>query len=300
VSDPAGDHGGHGDQAWRAELDAWHAARVARLRSARGWLSLVGKVFLAEGRSALDLPGGVHAGIVEVAGRQARFVAAPGVEARIEVVDPASPGDARLRRIVEGEPVTDRVLRSDAHGAPDRLVVAGFTVELMERGDALALRVRDTRELPRPFAGIDLFPRDRAWRLDARFVPHDGPASVTMTFEGATDGDTIEEMMSSPGVLVLEAGGTRFELDALVESGARKLYVPFRDATSGVESYPAGRFLYAPMPDAAGRVVVDFNAAMLPGCAFSAFATCPIPPPRNRLRIAVRAGEKAYLAEPIG
>jgi uncharacterized protein (DUF1684 family) len=244
---------------YEEEIEALHAARVSRLRSARGWLSLVDKIFLSQGKNDLVLPDGTKAGIVEVEGNRVRF--------------------------------GDRVLKSDANGRADTLEIGGFVIELMERGDSLALRVRDVRELPRPFAGIERFPIDPKWRIDARLVPH--ATRITMSFEGAGEG-TIEDTMTSPGIVGFDVDGVHVEMDALVESGGSRLYVPFRDATSGDESYGPGRFLYAPMPDAENRVVLDFNTAMLPGCAFSEHATCPIPPPRNRLKIPVRAGERTY------
>jgi uncharacterized protein (DUF1684 family) len=278
---------------WAREIEALHAARVARLRSERGWLSLVGKIFLSRGSVTLGsapscearLPAGAppHVGTITVDDAGVHFASAPEADVRI----------------VGGERVSERLLRSDAHGTPDTLLASGFLLQLMERGDSLALRVRDVRELPRPFAGIERFPLDRAWRLEARLVPHPAPVRIAIEYEGATDG-VVEESMSAPGVLVFHAAGGKVEMDALLETGASRLYIPFRDATNGDESYGAGRFVYAPLPDADGRVIVDFNAAMLPGCAFTVFATCPIPPPRNRLRLAVRAGEKHYAADPVG
>jgi uncharacterized protein (DUF1684 family) len=261
---------------WEKDVEALHAARVARLRSERGWLSLVGKIFLSKGEHALDLPDGTRAGTLEIEASRVRFRAASGVDARID-----------------GEKIEDRVLRSDANGRADALTIGGFVLELMERGDTLALRVRDVRELPRPFAGIDRFPLDPRYRVEARLVPH--ATRVTMLFEGAGEG-TIEDSMSSPGILAFDLDGARVEMDALVESGGSRLYIPFRDSTSGNETYGPGRFVYAKMAES---VVLDFNTAMLPGCAFTNYATCPIPPPRNRLRVAIRAGEKSYRADPV-
>ena len=90
-------------------------------------------------------------------------------------------------------------------------------------------------------------------------------------------------------------------IEAVYEDGSRKrLFLLFRDATSGTESYGLGRFVYAPLPDERGRLTIDFNLAMLPGCAFTVFATCPIPPKENRLAIPVRAGEREYLGPAVG
>jgi uncharacterized protein (DUF1684 family) len=271
----------------RAAVEAAHAARVARLRSATGWLSLVGKALLAQGTTTIGsapdagarLPAGAppRVGAVHVEGNVVTFEAAPGVEVTCE-----------------GERVTTRVLRSDRDGRADALVAGGFVLELMERGDALALRIRDTRELPRPFAGIERWPVDFGWRVRAKLVPYAEPRRIELDFEGAIG--AVADAFFAPGVLVFEHGGRDLRLEPVYEDASRRrLFILFRDATSGVESYDLGRFLYAPLPDDNGTVWLDFNLAMLPGCAFTAFATCPIPPRENHLAIPVRAGERAYL-----
>jgi uncharacterized protein (DUF1684 family) len=94
--------------------------------------------------------------------------------------------------------------------------------------------------------------------------------------------------------VVFDAAGMTLRLDALREKGQDKLFIIFADRTSGKETYGAGRYLYAPLPDKDGRVVLDFNRAENPACAFTTFATCPLPPAQNRLAIRVEAGEKRY------
>lgn len=254
------------------DYEARHRARVERLRSARGWLSLTDKIVLHPGPNRID-----GLGTITLAGRVVHLDAEPGVRAN-------------------GEPVTTKDLRTDASKDHDRLEHDGRLYEIMERGDAFAVRVRDLRELPRPFAGIDRYPVDPTWRKTARLVPHATPTRIPIDFEGPGD---VHEEMESAGVLAFEHEGTTLELEALTESATR-LFVVFRDATSGGETYATGRFLYASLPDASGEVVLDFNDAMLPGCAFTIHATCPIPPAKDRLPIAIRAGEKSYLGEPVG
>jgi uncharacterized protein len=268
-----------------------NAARETRLRSAKGWLSLVGKAFLGQGDttigSAADagarLPEGAPAfvGTLHIEGKVVQFDAAPGILVTCN--------DERVGR---------RVLRSDREGKADALDVDGFVLEIMERGDTLALRIRDTRELPRPFAGIDRFPTDPRWKIEAKFVAHPEPRTVDLEFEGATG--AVADSFVSPGIVVFEHEGSEHHLETVYEdSSRRRLFILFRDATSGKESYGLGRFLYAPLPDAGSRVVIDFNTAILPGCAFTTFATCPIPPRENRLTIAVRAGEREYRGEAL-
>jgi uncharacterized protein (DUF1684 family) len=276
-----------------AAVEAMRAARIERLRSATGWLSLVGKAFLGEGVTTVGgapdagarLPEGAppRVGEVRVRGKTVVFTPEPGVAIRCN-----------------GEPLTGpRVLRSDHEGRADALDVGGILLELMERGDALALRIRDTRVLPRPFGGIAMFPVEPSWALRARLVPHPAPLEVDLDYEGATG--AVADRFVSPGDVVFEHDGAEHRLQAIYEDASqRRLFLLFRDATSGRESYGLGRFVYAPLPDASGELVLDFNLAILPGCAFTVYATCPLPQRANTLGLAVRAGEREYLGAPVG
>jgi uncharacterized protein len=275
---------------YERSIEAHWEARDARLRASDGWLSLVGKTFLTPGvltvgsseTCAVRLPEGAPAtvGTLTVAAGQVRLEVDEGVEATCE-----------------GAPFKAGVLRSDARGKPDRIRVAMFALELMERGDSLALRVRHAGD-QLPFAGIDRYPIDPTWKTTARFEPAAEGAAITIAYQGATDGDVISESPAA-GVLIFDVGGSEARLSALAERDGR-LYVLFRDATAGSDTYPTGRFVYAPPPGPDGLVELDFNKAMIPPCAFTLFATCPIPPPENRLPFAIRAGEKQYRGAPVG
>jgi uncharacterized protein (DUF1684 family) len=96
----------------------------------------------------------------------------------------------------------------------------------------------------------------------------------------------------SPGSLVFEVKGKQYRLDA-VESG-KELFILFADKTNHRHTYQSGRFLYAAVPDSSGNTILDFNKAINPPCAFTEFATCPLPPEQNKLPIAITAGEKRY------
>lgn len=254
---------------YEEEIEAHHRRRVERLRSGTGWLSLVDKVFLSPGTTELKLPDGSIEGPLVVEGT------------RVEL--------------------GGRVLKSDKDGPADKININGFVVELMERGHSLALRVRDHRALPRPFAGIARFPVDATWSKDARLERWPEPRTITLDFEGATAGGGVTDEFVSPGRLVFEHDGEEHALEAVWEGhDETRLMVLFRDATSGKESYPLGRFVYANAPDENDRVVLDFNLAMLPGCAFSVHATCPIPAKGNVLAIDVRAGERFYEGPAVG
>lgn len=257
---------------YEEEIAEAHEKRINRLRSGTGWLSLVDKIFLSDKTTELKLPDGSIEGPLVV--------------------------DVDKKRVELG----GRLLKSDKEGRADAINVNGFVVELMERGDTLAFRIRDHRELPRPFAGISLFPVDPAWRKEARLERYETPRQVLLDFEGATVTGGVTDVFQSPGVVVFEHEGAEHRLEAVWEGADEtRLMVLFRDATSGKESYPLGRLVYANAPETTDApIVIDFNLAMLPGCAFSVYATCPIASKQNRLSIGVPAGERFYEGKAVG
>jgi uncharacterized protein (DUF1684 family) len=123
----------------------------------------------------------------------------------------------------------------------------------------------------------------------ARFEPYNPKKSIPIP---NILGNVTQE--PSPGAVVFSIGGQEYRLDAVEEEGEEDLFLIFGDRTNGTATYGAGRFLYAPRPGPDGKTVVDFNKAYNPPCAFTAYATCPLPPPQNRLSVAVTAGEKRY------
>src|SRR5690606_24859259 len=154
-----------------------------------------------------------------------------------------------------------------------------------------ALRVRHLDAPTRAaFAGLEYWPAQQDWTVTGRFIAYPPGKVVEMaSIVGGVDS------MPSPGAIEFQREGQTYRLEA-VDDGGGELFLVFADRTNGQGSYGAGRFLYAPMPDADGRVVLDFNRAFSPPCAFTGFATCPLPPPENRLDLAVTAGEKNCVA----
>jgi len=123
--------------------------------------------------------------------------------------------------------------------------------------------------------------------VSARFVRWPAPRTIPIPNVLGQVND-----LPSPGYVEFTVGGRPLRLEPVLEEpGAEELFFIFRDRTAGKETYPAGRFLYAPMPRD-GAVVLDFNKAYSPPCAFTAYATCPLPPPQNRLAVRIEAGEK--------
>lgn len=264
-----------GEQAWRAQ-------RRAELTRPDGWTSLVGLHWLEPGthRVGRDADNGIrlqmgpaHLGVFTVAKGRVSFVADVPVT-------------------LDGRPARGGVLRSDA--SPAGPSVIGFDdgqgqALVIARGDRLALRVRHAQAPTRlGFAGIAYWPGGPQWRVPARFIAHDPVRTLPVV---DITGNT--QSIRNPGEVEFRIDGTPYRLQAL-DQGEGSLFLVFADRTSGHGSYPAGRFLDAPLPDAKGRLVIDFNRAYNPPCAFTPFATCPLPPPENRLDVAIRAGEKAY------
>lgn len=274
--------------AHRREVEAWQRARDARLRSDTGWLTLVALHWLHPGNNTfgtaadneLVLPVGsgapAHAGTFRLDGGRIAVEATPGAALTLG-----------------GQPISARALRTDAGGAqPDVLAVGSLTLQIIERQGRLAVRVKDKNsEVLRTFTGLAYYPIDPRYRVVARYTPH--PAPRTIRVPNVLGGS---EELPTPGTATFELGGKTHHLDPVIEEpGDRQLFFIFRDQTAGKTTYGAGRFLYAEPPaDLArpGTMVLDFNKAYSPPCAFTPYATCPLPPPQNRLPIPVEAGER--------
>ena len=156
------------------------------------------------------------------------------------------------------------------------------------------IRLRDS-ENPRiaGFTGIERFPVSEKWRIEAQFKPYDSVKIISVP----TVLGTIDQSPCT-GALVFEIDGREYSLDPITDEGSPGFFIIFGDATNGKETYGAGRFLGAEAAGPGGKVILDFNKAYNPPCAFSPFATCPLPPKQNVLPVAVTAGEKAYAGGP--
>ena len=136
------------------------------------------------------------------------------------------------------------------------------------------------------FPGIVYFPIDPAFRFRARFSPHAPGSKIDIVNILG-----MVEPMDNPGTLSFDKDGKSFTVET-VDEGDHRLFLVYADRTSGHESYAAARFVYAAYPGPDGTTTLDFNTAYNPPCAFTPYATCPLPPPSNRLDMAVRAGER--------
>lgn len=270
----------------RRKYEEWKAKRADRLRSPNGWLTLVGLFWLQPGENAF---GSAASNPIVLPAEKTPPVAGSLVLQKDGRVRLEPRKDSGLT--VEGRPAAEPVvLKSDAEGEPTTLRIGSVAFYVIKRGDKLGVRVKDGEsEALKNFRGLDYFPFDPKWQIVAHLEPYDPPKKIeVLNVLGQV------EDMPSPGALVFTAGGQRQRLEPVLEKGSTDLFVIFADATSGKETYGAGRFLYASPADAGGNVVLDFNQAYNPPCAFTRFATCPLPPPQNRLRVRVEAGEKKF------
>ena len=276
------------ERAEQARVEAWRAQRAASLTSESGWLTLTGLFWLREGRNsfgrdpdnalALDNPAlAAHAGTFIVSGSSVRFEA-----------DPA----AHITQA--GAPVGALNLSPDTQGEPTPLESGSLRFFLIERAGHLGVRVRDLNNPHRlQFHGLDYFPVDAGWALQARFEPYTPARHLKIINILGMEDEAV-----SPGAVVFEKEGREWRLDTVLESpGDQELFIMFADATSGHETYGGGRFLYMPLPQA-GVAHLDFNEAYNPPCALNDFATCPLPPPQNRLTLRITAGELKYAEGP--
>jgi uncharacterized protein (DUF1684 family) len=179
------------------------------------------------------------------------------------------------------------VLRPDTPGPPDVLALGRVRLFVVERSGRIGVRVRDLDSAARrAFRGVRWYPVREDYRVVGRMEPHATPRKLRI----ANVLGLVDEMESA-GVVVFRLGGQELRLEPVYETPERsELFFIFRDRTSGHGTYPAGRFVYAELPRD-GQVVLDFNKAYTPPCAFTRFATCPLPPRQNHLPVPIEAGE---------
>jgi len=271
-----------------AQVADWRAARDRRLRSPDGWLALVGLHWLTPGENRF----GAHpANQVVLHGAQ--------VPPRAGSLWLAADGTVRLAphsgtEVTHGgELATDMPLADDSDGEPTILELGTLRFHVIRRGERMGLRVRDAASPAlESFGGLDHFPTDPGWRVTARLEP--APPGATVEIVDVTGSVSRDP---TPGAVAFERDGETWRLTALPgEDG--NLWLIFADATNGTDTYGGGRFLYSEVPAADGRVIVDFNLAYNPPCVFSPYATCPLPPPQNRLTLSIEAGERDFRPMP--
>lgn len=270
------------DVDYRASIEKWRQEREAALKADDGFLTVAGLFFLKEGQNTFGadpkndivLPSGpAEAGVFEHRTGQTTVKLAPDAPATIN-----------------GQPIREMALKADsAEGGPDRVVMGDLMLFVHASGRRQAIRLRDKNSrIRREFTGCRWFPIDAAYRVEGRLMHYNAQKRVELP---NILGD-LEEF-TSPGLVAFTLHGREIKMEPVLSSRGRYWFI-FRDQTSGKETYGAARFVYADAPGADGKVVIDFNRAYNPPCAFNPHTTCPLPSPQNRLPVPIRAGELDY------
>jgi uncharacterized protein (DUF1684 family) len=264
------------------DINEWHNKRIANLKKENGWLNLVGLYWLKEGEQKFGSDQSND--IVFPAGKADKFLGSLILKDSVitTVVNP------EITILHNSNPIDTIEMKADITGETTVLEHGSLRWFIIKRGSRYGIRLRDLEaELLSDFEGIERFPVNEDWKIKAVFEKYDPPKKILIpTILG-----TIEESYS-PGKLIFTIGSEEYSLEPT--SSGSKLFIVYADLTSGEETYGAGRFLYVDGPDSNNTVILDFNKSYNPPCAFTKYATCPLPPDENKLKVRITAGEKNY------
>src|SRR5919197_1965470 len=275
---------GHVNAVYQREVEKFRAAEIKDLKS--NWLVLAGLFWPKPGSNSFGtaadnpivLPAGTapaKAGVFELNGDEVTLRMEPGVAATID-----------------NQPVTTAKLQPDTSGKATVVALGRLRMHVIKRGQRVGIRLKDLQNPAlRNFTALQFYPIDPAYRITATWVPSDGKRKVDVP---NVLGDLTPTIV--PGEARFTLNGERLKLTALSGDPAKGLFFVFSDATGKTDTYPAGRFLETDAVED-GTVVLDFNKAYNPPCAFTPYATCPLAPKENRLGIAIPAGEKFERSE---
>jgi len=266
---------------YKAEIEKWRQERAANLQKDDGWLTVAGLFWLKSGENRVGTAANneivlppqsapTRVGSFLFRGGKTIFTAEGGVE--------VTSG---------GKPVRTLEMKPDVPGPEDIIKIGALSMFVIKRGDRYGIRLRDTNSsFRKQFSGLHWFDVDEDWRIRAKWVPYNPEKKIAvLNIVGIT------EQASCPGYASFRIAGKEYRLEPTAEDD--QLFFVFRDLTAGKETYPSGRFLYAGAPRD-GHVTLDFNQAYNPPCAFTLYATCPLPSRQNRLPVRIPAGELAY------
>jgi uncharacterized protein len=269
---------------YSASILAWQQAREQRLMDPHGWLATAGLFWLEPGENRMGSAITNSIRLLPGSGPDfaAIFTRQTGLHGD-EVILTAAP-DVQI--CVAGVPVSNRALEI-VEGSSELITLNDLHIYVIERGSRLGVRIFDpANPALKTFKGLQWFPVDAGFCVSARFVPYDEPRTIPIL---DILGDTNE--MPSPGLVSLDLCGRSFAMEPIQREDGGFWFI-FRDLTAGRLTYSAGRYLNTE-PPSDGFVTIDFNKAYSPPCAFTPFATCPLPPLANRLPVEILAGEKS-------
>ena len=264
------------------EIEKWRSDEERDLKKDNGWLTVAGLFWLKDGINTVGSGPKFDVRLTDNF-KQGRFgeINFHNGSATLKV-------ESGVKAQSDGKNISTIDLVSDEKGKPTQIQTGSQTFYLIKREERFGIRLKDNNsEARRMFKGLKWFPVDESYKVVALFDAFTAPTEVKIP--NILGGNF---KMKSPGILKFTLKGKEYSLQPLDE-GENKLFIIFRDASNLNETYSAGRFLYADMP-VNGQVVLDFNQAVNPPCAFTPFATCPLPPPQNDLPIEIKAGAKRY------
>jgi hypothetical protein len=254
--------------------------QTERLRDReRSWLALAGLFPLSDGINTIGSDPSNRIILANVA-RNAGTLNVSHLGIRIY----AGQGSGMM---IDGKPITQAELKVDRSGDPTYVEIGSLIFVVIERGERPYLRVWDKNHPARKnFHGLNFYPIDPAYCITAKFVQYENAKPIEIE-----DIIGTRSMIDHLGYAEFEWQGQTCRLEAIGDDEG--LFFNFKDLTNGETTYPSGRFLDAPAPKD-GQVILDFNLATNPPCAYTDYATCPLPPPQNKLNVRIEAGEKKY------
>ena len=274
-------------QEHKKSVEEWHQKRIDNLKEEDGWLNLEGLFWLHQGVNTFgsDARSDCYYNNPNFPTYLGDFILKGDSVVWVNQIEKG----ALVNKTAYSKGKTVTVFKWD--GTNEQAAVFNynrFKWVVIKREDKIGIRFRnlDATTLT-GFKGIERFPVDAKWKIKAVLEkPQENFLMITNVL-----GQTVSS--KNAGKLLFEINGTKYTLDVIDESGPN-LFIVFADQTSGKSTYGAGRFIDIPKPDSDGNTVIDFNKAYNPPCAFTAFATCPLPPEQNRLSVKIEAGEKNY------
>jgi uncharacterized protein (DUF1684 family) len=268
--------------AYKSEIEQWHQERIESLKSSTGWLNLAGLFWLKEGVTTF---GGDESNDLvfpkdKISPKAGVFLLHNGIVTQTSLQE--------VEILSNEKPMKSGVVFHPDSTRQPKLSYGSLQWFIIKRDDQYGVRLRDFKSTTvEEFQGIERYEVNPEYRVEATLEVPTALRQIDIT---NVLGQTTAQ--DSPGTLVFTLHDKEYRLDALEEG--EELFIIFGDLTNEKETYPSGRYVYTRKPGEDRKVILDFNKAYNPPCAFTPFATCPLPPSQNILPIAITAGEKNY------
>jgi uncharacterized protein (DUF1684 family) len=269
---------------YRTTINQWHKARIADLKMPNGWLNLEGLFWLHKGDNSF--------GSSNTADCFYNNPSFPALIGNFNYEGDSVTWKSTGANLIDIDKVKSKLNQSykvfKTNGKASVMDWNQFSWVVIKREDKVGIRFRNLKaKTLLEFKGIERFPINAAWKIQGKL---EQPVQDILMITNVLGQNTETK---NAGKFVFEKNGQKYSLD-VIDEGGEKLFIVFADQTSGVSTYGAGRFIEISKPDVNGNTEIDFNLAYNPPCAFTAFATCPLPPKQNRLALKIEAGEKNY------